>query len=74
VSAVFDANVWVSAFQFGGRAAELVQQAKDAEIEVFISQPILGGTLRVLREKFNRTDLRGYAGLLKNARSRLSLR
>ena len=52
MSAVFDTNVWVSAFQFGGRAAELVQLAKDGEIEVFLSQAILDETLRVLREKF----------------------
>jgi uncharacterized protein len=71
VSAVFDTNVWVSAFQFGGRAAELAQLAKDGEIEVFLSQAILDETLRVLREKFNRTDLEQIRGVIEQCTKRV---
>ena len=47
-----DTNIYISALQFGGSAAELLQLALDGEIEVAISQPIIEETLRVLREKF----------------------
>ncbi len=65
MSAVFDTNVWVSALQFGGRAAEFIQPVKDGEIEAFISPPILDETLRGLREKFNRTDFEQICGIIE---------
>jgi len=49
----FDTNIFVSAFEFGGKPEKLLQMAMDGEIEVAVSQPIVNETVRVLREKFN---------------------
>lgn len=65
MSAVFDANVWISGIQFGGKPAELIQMARDGETEVFISQAILDETLRILRDKFHRTDLEEVRGFIE---------
>ena len=48
-----DTNLYVSAFQFGGKPAALWQMVMDGEIEVAISQPIIDETVRILRDKFN---------------------
>jgi putative PIN family toxin of toxin-antitoxin system len=48
-----DTNIYVSAFQFGGKPMEMLQMALDGEIEIAVSEPIIKETLRVLREKFN---------------------
>jgi putative PIN family toxin of toxin-antitoxin system len=47
-----DTNEYVSAFNFRGKALELIHQAISGKIEIAISQPIMDETLRVLREKF----------------------
>jgi hypothetical protein len=43
---------FVSALQFGGKPMALLEMALEGEIQVFISQPIIDETLRVLQEKF----------------------
>jgi uncharacterized protein len=57
---VADTNVLVSALQFGGKPKQLLDLAVDGQLDLALSEPILGETLRVLREKFRRTaeDLR----------------
>lgn len=50
--ATLDTNEYISAFS-GGRALRLLHMAIDGEIEIAISEPIIGETIRVLREKFN---------------------
>ncbi len=45
-------NAYISAFNFRGKALELIHRAINGEIEIAISQPILSETLRVLRDKF----------------------
>ena len=51
--AVFDSNVWISAFRFKGRPLDLVLKAAEGEFELYTSQSIMDETTRVLREKFN---------------------
>jgi uncharacterized protein len=47
-----DTNELISAFNFRGKALELIHRAINDEIEIAISEPILHDTMRVLREKF----------------------
>ncbi len=47
-----DTNELISAFNFRGKALELIHRAINVEIEIAISEPILQETMRVLREKF----------------------
>ena len=42
----------MSALVYGGTPLRLLHLAIDGDLEVAISQPILGETLRILREKF----------------------
>jgi putative PIN family toxin of toxin-antitoxin system len=49
---VLDSNIWISAFQFGGKAALIVDMALAGELEIAISQPIVDETGRILRNKF----------------------
>lgn len=57
MKAVFDTNVFVSAFLFPGSQAEqaflLTQRRK---VESFSSLPILTETARILREKFDQSE------------------
>ena len=46
-----DTNVYVSAFQFGGM--RLLHMAVDGDIEIAVSEPIMGEVIRVLRDKFH---------------------
>jgi uncharacterized protein len=52
---VADANVLVSAVQFGGKPKQLLDLAVDGHIDLALSEAILQETLRVLRNKFHRT-------------------
>jgi putative PIN family toxin of toxin-antitoxin system len=52
---VADTNVLVSALQFGGRPKQLLDLAVDGHIDLAISEAIVQETLRVLRDKFQRT-------------------
>ena len=45
-----DTNVYVSAFQFGGM--RLLHMAVNGDIEIAVSQAIIEGVIRVLRDKF----------------------
>jgi uncharacterized protein len=47
-----DTNELISAFNFRGKALQLIHRAINDEIEIAISEPILQETMRVLREKF----------------------
>lgn len=47
-----DTNELISAFNFRGKALELIHLAISGEIEIVISEPILQETMRVLRDKF----------------------
>jgi putative PIN family toxin of toxin-antitoxin system len=47
-----DTNELISAFNFRGKALELIHRAINGEIEVAISEPILQETMRALRERF----------------------
>jgi uncharacterized protein len=52
IRVTLDTNEYISAFNFRGKAVELIHRAIDGEIEIAISQHILSETLRVLRQKF----------------------
>ena len=63
-----DTNELIRAFNFRGKALELIHRAINGEIEIAISEPILQKTLRVLRDKFewNPYELRAlYDNLMK---------
>jgi putative PIN family toxin of toxin-antitoxin system len=63
-----DTNELISAFNFRGKALELIHRAINGEIEIAISEPILIETMRVLRDKFewNPYELRAlYDRLIK---------
>jgi putative PIN family toxin of toxin-antitoxin system len=47
-----DTNELISAFNFRGKALELIHRAINGEIEIAISEPIPQETMRVLRDKF----------------------
>jgi hypothetical protein len=49
-------NIYVSAFEFGGSPMRLLLMGMDGEVEVAVSQPIIDGTMRVLRIKFGWSD------------------
>jgi uncharacterized protein len=50
-----DTNLYVSALQFGGKPQTLLDMAQDGQIELALSDEILGETLRILRDKFQRS-------------------
>jgi putative PIN family toxin of toxin-antitoxin system len=51
---VADTNVLVSALQFGGKPKQLLDLAADVQVDLAVSEAIIGETLRVLKDKFNR--------------------
>lgn len=54
--AVFDTNIFVSAFAFpGGRAEEAVIKAARGDVALVVSKPIVRETLDVLSRKFDRS-------------------
>jgi uncharacterized protein len=53
---VADTNVLVSAIQFGGKPKQLLDLAVDGHVDLALSEGILEETLRVLRNKFDRTS------------------
>ncbi len=55
---VIDTNVYLSAILFGGKPEEIIDLAREGEIEVFISKPILVEIERILKEKFNQPETR----------------
>jgi putative PIN family toxin of toxin-antitoxin system len=52
---VADSNIYVSAIVFGGKPMMLLEMAEEGEVELFVSEPILSETFRILRDKFQRT-------------------
>lgn len=54
ISATFDTNVYIRAFNFGGPGATLLAKARAGEIRIDITEQILTETIGVLREKFER--------------------
>ena len=54
----FDTNILVSAFEFpNGRAARVLVNIRSERDLMFISRPIVEELLRVLAEKFGRTEV-----------------
>jgi putative PIN family toxin of toxin-antitoxin system len=51
---VADTNILVSALQFGGKPKRLLDLAIDGQVDLAVSEAIIGETLRVLRDKFDR--------------------
>lgn len=57
MKAVFDTNVFVSAFIFpGSHGEEVFLLAQRRKVELYTSLPILTETARVLREKFDQSE------------------
>jgi putative PIN family toxin of toxin-antitoxin system len=52
---VADTNVLVSALQFGGKPKQLLDLAIEGQVDLAVSEVIIAETLRVLRDKFERT-------------------
>ena len=50
-----DANEFISALQFGGRAIRLLRMADAGDIEIAISEPLLKEVIGVLRDPASRT-------------------
>ena len=51
-----DTNIYVSAFQFGGKPLELLELARAGAIQLTVSEPILEELKGVLKHKFQRSD------------------
>jgi putative PIN family toxin of toxin-antitoxin system len=54
ISATFDTNIHIRAFNFGGLAAVLLGYARAGHFRIDISKAIVQETVDVLREKFQR--------------------
>lgn len=55
MKAVFDTNIFVSAFAFpGGRAEAALLKVIEGEVELLVSKPIIHEVLGVLARKFDR--------------------
>ncbi len=52
IRVVFDSNVYISAFVFGGVPKDILQLAESGCFELAASQPILDEVERVLLKKF----------------------
>lgn len=55
---LLDTNIYISAIFFGGKPKELIELAKNKEIEIVISQHILWEIREVLSRKFNISEFR----------------
>ncbi len=73
-----DTNVYISAIEYGGKPYELLERAIAGEFDVASSLPILEEVLRILRDKFKRSDgdvaeaeawIRGLAGFYMPTRT-----
>jgi len=53
-----DANIYISACEFGGIPLRLLRLAVEGDLEIAISQAILNEVLRILRDKFGRSSER----------------
>lgn len=52
-----DTNIYISAIQFGGKPERLLHNAIDGDIQIAISEPILNEVLRILCDKFARSEV-----------------
>jgi len=53
--AVFDTNIFISAFMFpGGRAETAVSKVIEGEVQLLVSKPLIHEVIDVLSRKFNR--------------------
>lgn len=48
-----DTNIYISALNFGGKPLEILNAARQGNIDLVISQPILDEVTRVLRNRFH---------------------
>jgi len=53
-----DSNIWVSALVFGGKPLTFIEHALDRQIDLAISDSIIGETLRILKDKLHRSPER----------------
>lgn len=51
-----DSNVYISAWVFGGKPMQVLEMALEGQIELCISDAILSEALRILRDRFHRTE------------------
>jgi putative PIN family toxin of toxin-antitoxin system len=56
VGVTADSNIYISALNFGGPPDKLLDMARAGDIELHISDDILGEVMRVLRDKFRWSD------------------
>ena len=49
---VLDSNIWVSAFHFRGKPHAIVNTMMEGELDVAVSEHIIGETTRILGAKF----------------------
>ena len=52
---VFDTNIYISAFLYGGRPRGALELARSGQVQLLISMPLKLELQRVLRDKFNFT-------------------
>jgi uncharacterized protein len=62
-----DTNIYISAFNFGGKPLTVIEAARHGHFEMAISEPILAEVMRVLRSKFRRSpnDLEKIEGQIR---------
>jgi putative PIN family toxin of toxin-antitoxin system len=56
IKAVADTNVYISAILFGGKSEAIRELAREGEVELLISEPILAEIAGVLKRKFSWFD------------------
>jgi putative PIN family toxin of toxin-antitoxin system len=64
VRVVLDTNIYISAILVGGKPEQIIDLAREGEIEVYISKPILTEIERILKEKIGHTDKQTQIELL----------
>jgi putative PIN family toxin of toxin-antitoxin system len=57
-SITVDSNIYVSALNFRGKPLQLLEKAAAGEVDIAVSDSILGEVLRVLRDKFEWSEER----------------
>jgi predicted nucleic acid-binding protein len=73
ISATLDTNVYIRAFQTGGPAMALLQQAKAGKLHIDVSEAIIDEVCGVLRDKFKWDGFRGIRSLVYRNSSALRL-
>lgn len=52
IKVVLDTNVYISAIVIGGKPEKIIDLAREGEIDIYISKPILSEIERILSQKF----------------------